>query len=68
MGMSEEEVVQHILDGVSADDRLRLVFAQRPQWFADLDRLCVMTKAIQMSDHARGDGRGEEPRLSLIHI
>ena len=62
MGMSEEEVVQHILDGVSADDRLRLVFAQRPQWFADLDRLCVMTEAMQMTDHARGDGRGAEPR------
>ena len=41
LGMSEEEVAQNILDGVSADDRLRLVFAQRPQWFADLERRCV---------------------------
>ena len=62
MGMSEEEVVQHILDGGCSEDRLRLVFAELPRWFADLDRLWVMTKATQMSDHARGDGRGEEPR------
>ena len=62
MGMSEEEVVQHILDGVSADDRLRLVFAQRPQWFTDLERLCVMTETMQMTDQASGNSRRAEPR------
>ena len=61
LGLSEEEVVQIILEGVSPQERLRLVFAERPRRFVDLDRLCVMSKDIQTSDEARGDSSGDLP-------
>ena len=61
LGLSEEEVVQIILEGVSPQERLRLVFAERPRRFIDLDKLCAMSKAIQTNDEARGGSSGELP-------
>ena len=61
LGLSEEEVVQIILEGVSPQERLRLVFAERPRRFVDLDRLCVMSNAIQTNDEARGGSSGDLP-------
>ena len=41
VGLSEEEIVQIILEGVTPQEKSRLVFAERPRCYADLDRLCV---------------------------
>ena len=56
LGLSEPEIIQIILDGVNPQERSRLVFAEHPRCFADLDRLCVMSKAIQLNDECRGQG------------
>ena len=43
VGLSEEEVVQIILEGVTPQERLWLVFAERLHRYRDLDKLCVMS-------------------------
>ena len=56
LGLSEPEIIQIILEGVTPpQERSRLVFAERPR-FVDLDRLCVMSRAIQLNDESRGPG------------
>ena len=64
LGLSEEEIVQIILEGVTPQERLRLVFAERPRRFVDLDKLCVMSRAIQGNDEARGGGNMDIPDFS----
>ena len=46
LGLPEEEIVQIILEGVTPQERLRLVFAERPRRFVDLDKLCVMSLSL----------------------
>ena len=71
--MSESDIIQTILEGVTPQERSRLVFAVRPQSFIDLDRLCAVSKTIQGNDDIRGhEARRSSDRqvveLSLIHI
>ena len=54
LGLPETEVIQAILEGLNPQERSRLIFADRPRCFADLDRLCVVSSTVQA--------------LSLIHI
>ena len=61
LGLPEGEIIQTILEGVTPQERSRLVFAERPRSFTDLDRLCVLSKTIQCND----DTRGHEARWSL---
>ena len=74
MGLSEEEIVQIILEGVTPQERSRLGFAERPRCYADLDRLCVMSRAIQANDELRGprvvrqdEGRKDQRRAGQSH-
>ena len=61
LGLSEEEIVQIILEGVTPQERSRLVFAERPRSFVDLDKLCVLSRAIQGNDELRGSGGTSQP-------
>lgn len=63
--MSEGEVVQVILEGVTPQERSRLVFAERPRSYSDLDRLCVMSRTIEMTDEARASISTFYPRERL---
>ena len=38
-------------------ERSRLLFAERPRSFGDLDKLCVLSRAIQVNDESRGPAR-----------
>ena len=60
LGLPEPEIIQTILEGVTPQERSRLVFAERPRSFIDLDRLCALSKTIQGND----DTRGHEARRS----
>ena len=62
---SEPEIVQVILEGGTPQERSSLVFAERPRCFADLDRLCVMSRAIQSNDESRGPGVARKPDLGM---
>ena len=61
LGLSELEIVQVSLEGVTPQGRSRLVFAERPHCFADLDRLCVMSRNIQANDESRGPMVARDP-------
>ena len=63
--MPERDIVQVILEGVIPQGRSRLVFADRPRCFADLDRLCVVSRTVQAIDESRDQAVND---LSLIHI
>ena len=49
-----QEVIQAILEGLNPQERSRLIFADRPRCFADLYRLCVVSKNVQAGDESRG--------------
>ena len=53
LGLPENEVVGRILEGVTPQERSRLVFADRPRCFADLEKLCVFAKTVQGIDESR---------------
>ena len=42
-----------ILGGLNPQERLRLVFLERPRSFEDLSRACVFARTIQMNDETR---------------
>ena len=65
VGLSEEEVVQIISEGVTPQEKLRLVFAERPRRYVDLDKLCVMPRAIQGNDETRGSSGMDLPELQM---
>jgi len=56
VGLSEAEVVQSILDGITPEERSRLVFFPKPTTFAGLDKLVVEAKNMQLIDQHR-EGR-----------
>lgn len=53
VGMPESEVVGTILEGITPEERSRLVFAQRPSTFADLDKLSVTSRMVAYTDGLR---------------
>ena len=53
LGLPEKDIVQVILEGVTPQERSRLVFADRPRCFADLERLCVVSRTVQEIDESR---------------
>ena len=54
LGLPETEFIQAILEGLNPQERSRLIFADRPRCFADLDRLCVVSSTVQAGDESRG--------------
>ena len=54
LGLPETEVIQAILEGLNPQERSRLIFADRPRCFADLERLCVVSRTVQEVDESRG--------------
>ena len=53
LGLPEKDVVRIILEGVTPQERSRLVFADGPRGFADLERLCVVSRTVQGIDESR---------------
>ena len=51
--LPETDIIQVILEGVTSQERSRLVFADRPHCFADLDRLCVFARTVLSKDESR---------------
>ena len=49
LGLPETEVVQAILEGLTPQERSRLIFADRPRCFADFERLCVVSRMVPVS-------------------
>ena len=64
LGLAEREIIQVILEGVTPQERSRLVFADRPRCFADLDRLCVVSRTVQARDESRERAARGDPYLS----
>lgn len=71
LSMSEREVVQVILDGFNPEERSRLVFANRPSSFTDLDKLCITSRSVQFADEQRRQdnqfrsGRNDRPVMAV---
>ena len=66
LGLPESEVVQMIFEGVTPQERSRLIFAERPRSYEDLEKMCVLSRAIQAIDESRGPVRaspGESRRV-----
>lgn len=59
LDLSEEEVVQVILDGITPEERSRLVFCSKPVTFAELDQLVVTARNVQLIDQRRVEGTRE---------
>ena len=53
LGLPERDIIQVILEGVTPQERSRLVFADRPRCFADLDRLYVVSRTVQAMDESQ---------------
>ena len=53
--------------GRDAQERSRLVFAERPRCFTDLDRLCVMSRNIQVNDESRGPMVARDPNYRTVN-
>lgn len=53
VSLSEAEVVQVILDGITPEERSRLVFSSKPVTFSGLERLVVTARNIQLIDQRR---------------
>lgn len=53
VGPSESAVVGTILEGITPEERSRMVFATRPNSFADLDRLSVTSRMVAYTDELR---------------
>ncbi|XP_063216930.1 uncharacterized protein LOC134527875 [Bacillus rossius redtenbacheri] len=51
--VSEQEVINTILDGLTPDERSRLVFLTRPCTFSELDRMCIHSQNVRFADHQR---------------
>lgn len=54
VSMAEQEIVQTIVEGMNPEERSRLVFANRPTSFAELDKLCICSRSVQFADEQRG--------------
>ena len=54
LGFPETEVIQVIREGLNPQERSRLVFADPPRCFADLDRWCAHARKVQENDESRG--------------
>ena len=54
LGLPETEVIQVIREGLTPQERSRLVFAEPPRSFADLDRWCAHARTVRVNDESRG--------------
>ena len=66
LGLPEGDIIQAILEGLHPQEISRLMFADRPRCFADLDRLCLVSRTVQAMDEsreraARGDPYSSSP-------
>lgn len=53
VGLLESEIVSTILEGITPEERSRLVFSSRPSTFADLDKLSVTSRMVAYTDGLR---------------
>ncbi|XP_063227204.1 uncharacterized protein LOC134533635 [Bacillus rossius redtenbacheri] len=51
--VSEQEVINTILDGLSPEERSRLVFLSKPSSFSELDRMCIHSQNVRFADYHR---------------
>jgi len=51
--ISEADTVQVILEGLNPEERSRLALSARPNSFLELDRLCIASHSVQLSDSQR---------------
>jgi hypothetical protein len=63
--VSEQEIINNILDGLSPAQRSRFVFQARPSTWADVDSLCVHDRNVFFADSNR-QHEGPAP-LHLLH-
>lgn len=54
VNVSESEVVNNILEGMTPEDRSRVVFCSKPRTFYELDQLVANMQVIKFSDELRG--------------
>ena len=54
LGLRETEIIQAILEGLNPQERSRLIFVDSPRCFADLERLCVVSRTVKEVDESRG--------------
>lgn len=53
VGLTEKEIVNVIIEGVTPEERSRLVFTNRPHSFADLTRMCITSAGVAYNDILR---------------
>lgn len=68
VALSEQEIVGVILDALTPEERSRLVFATRPISFADLDNLCITSRAVAYADSFRQARRGVPASVNLAQV
>lgn len=54
---TEGEAVTRILDGMKPEDRLCVMFADKPHSFSDLDNMVKKLEEVKYGDEKRGEGR-----------
>lgn len=57
IGLSESAVVDTILEGITPEERSRMVFATRPNSYAELDKLSVTSRMVAYTDGLRQQER-----------
>ena len=57
LGLPDVEVVQMVVERVTPQERSRLIFAERPRSYEELNKMCVLSRAIQAIDESRGPVR-----------
>lgn len=62
LSMSENQMVDIVLQGLNPEERSRLVFAPRPVSFADLERLAILSRSVQAADFQRSQEMGYLPQ------
>lgn len=60
INLSETEIVDVILGGLTAEERSRLVFSKKPTTFLELDHLSIVSRNVAYTDSLRSSSRGFE--------
>lgn len=66
--MTEREIVEVIIEGITPEARSRLVFCSRPTSFVELSRICVTAGAVAYNDQSRGVQQPSRNRLPVMQI
>lgn len=69
LGISEQELIDIILQGLKPDERSRLVFANKPTSFGELERLAILSRSIEDADRQRvsmGGHRAQSGHMPVL--